>query len=258
MNYGLYLSAGGALTSMYRQDVLANNLANLNTVGFKPDIVTTIQRLPERIEDGSFADPQWMLERLGGGVLAGPTRVSLSQGNLITTENPLDVAFEGEGLFVVGDGRNTDPATLRFTRDGRFTLNADRELVMSTTGLRVLDDRNRPITLDPSQSVRIDAEGRLFQNGRSVGRINIVEPPDPSDLIKAGENLLRLAENIRFDSQPATGRLRQGFTESSAVDPIKTLNSLIDASRAAQGNLRMMQYQDNALGQMFNTFGRVA
>jgi flagellar hook-basal body protein len=151
MNYGLYVSAAGALTSLHRQDVVANNLANLNTVGFKPDSVFTKTRLPERLESGqSFADPQYLLEQLGGGQHLHPTFISFRQGDLAETHNDLDVAIMGEGFFAVQAG--SGPDSIRLTRDGRFTLNTDGELVMSTSGMRVLDVNDEPIRLNRNAS----------------------------------------------------------------------------------------------------------
>ena len=79
MNYGLYLSASGVLTNLYRQDVFANNLANSETVGFKPDSPTVRQREPEAIEDNlGLGASQRLLDKLGGGVLAGPQSIRFS------------------------------------------------------------------------------------------------------------------------------------------------------------------------------------
>ena len=259
MNYGLYLSAAGALTSMHQQDVLANNLANISTVGFKPDMVYTRQRLPERLESpGTFVDPNRLLERLGGGQFVQPTRVSLRQGTLVQTDNDLDLALEGEGLLVIGGGRSTADEHLRLTRDGRLTINADGELVMAATGMSVLDRNNLPIRLDRSAPVRIDEHGEIMQNGTSVARLRIVATPDAGQLVKAGDNLLRLADGTPMPPGEADGRVRQGYTEASAVDPILTLNAMMNAAKAAQANLKMIQYHDNILGQMCNTFARVA
>jgi flagellar basal-body rod protein FlgF len=258
MNYGLYLSAAGALTSMHRQDVIANNLANLNTIGFKPDSVDVRQRAPARIEDpATFADAQWMLERLGGGVLDAPTRVSLEQGPLEETGNDLDLAIQGDGLFAVSSGAG-GPDAMRYTRDGRFTLNARGELVMAVNGMRVLDAANQPIRLDRSAPVRISDDGTIEQNGARVAQLHVIAPPNGNHLIKAGDNLLRLADGAQPNPAAARGAVRQGFTEGSAVDPILALNDMINASKSAMGNLRMMQYHDQLLGETFNTFGRVA
>jgi flagellar basal body rod protein FlgG len=258
VNYGLYLSAAGALSSMHRQNVYANNLANMNTVGFKPDVVHSRQRLPERLEGpGTFAEPQWMLEHLGGGLFSAPTRISMAQGNLTETGKDLDVALQGRGLFVVGDGRQTADEHLRFTRDGRFTLNTSGELVMSVNGMKVLDASRRPIRLDRDAPVQIDESGAIRQNGSVKARLNIVAP-EAADLVKTGDNLMRLADSTRLADAGADGRVQQGYTESAAVDPILAMNSMMSAAKAAQANMKLIQYHDNILGQTFNTFARVS
>jgi flagellar basal body rod protein FlgG len=258
MNYGLYLSAAGAIASAHRQDVLANNLANINTVGFKPDAVDVRSRLPERAEfPGNVLDAKHLLEQLGGGIYANPTRVELSQGALTRTEGDLDLAIEGDGFFTVQD--NSGPEQVRrLTRDGRFTLNSDAELVMAASGHRVLDRLNRPIRLDPGQNVNILKDGRILQNGREVATLGFARPQDPASLIKAGHNLLRLDEGAELDAARPDGAIRQGFTEASAVNAITTLTSMMSAAKSVQSNLKMIQYHDNILGQAFNTFGRVA
>src|SRR5262245_29805113 len=102
MIYGLYLSATGVLTNSYRQDVIANNLANAETVGFKKDLALFKERLTEaqqqRLAPNSI---NLGMEPIGGGVLASPTLVDSTQGELEPTGSPLDVAIEGEGYFMV-------------------------------------------------------------------------------------------------------------------------------------------------------------
>ena len=75
---------------------------------------------------------------------------------------------------------------------------------------------------------------------------------------RLGGNMLRLKDGAAASLPPFTGRLRQGYTEGSAVNAIMTMNNLMSAAKAAQGNLKMMQYHDQVLGRNFNTFGRVA
>jgi flagellar basal body rod protein FlgG len=258
MNYGMYLAGAGVLTNLYRQDVMANNLANVNTVGFKPDMVLNRARLPERLESGADVNPQLLLEQLGGGALVNPTYISQSQGALKATGNPLDVAIDGEGYFVVAGDKNDGAGSFRLTRDGRFTLNSGGELVMAATGRRVLDVNGRAIELDPAAPVEINADGTITQNGAVAAQLQIVAPADPRSLEKAGDNLLRVAGDDRGLLQPATGQIRQGHLEDSAVDPILALNELISATKAAQASAQMMQYHDQIAGQAIGTFGRVA
>jgi len=259
MNYGMYLAASGVLTNLYRQDVIANNLANVNTPGFKPDSVYQQARLPERLEDPvAGADPQRLLEQLGGGTLSHPTYTNQNQGALERSANPLDLAIQGDGFFML-EGESGNPADgFRLTRDGRFTLNTNGELVHATSGRRVLDDNGQPITLDPAQPVHVDADGHVLQGGAVVARLNLVMADDPADLTKAGGSLFQVRGDNPELLEPATGSVQQGFVESSAVDAIMTLNELMGATKSAQGSAQLMQYHDHILGQAIGTFGRVA
>ena len=257
MNYGLYLSAAGVLNNLQRQDVIANNLANITTVGFKPDSVLTRHRLPERLESGLLIEPKELLERLGGGLSANPAFVSQLQGNLIKTENDLDVAVDGEGFLLVASERAPEAAA-RLTRDGRMAINPSGELVMTATGMRVLDANNQPISLDPTLRIEIRSNGQVAQNDVVRATIQLVAPRDPAALTKVGNNLLRVGSGRQADLRPATGRLVQRHVESSAVNPITALSDMISAAKAAQGNIKMMQFHDHLMGQAVNTLGRVA
>jgi flagellar basal body rod protein FlgG len=269
MNYGLYLSATGALSSLHRQDVLANNLANAETVGFKPDLVFTRQRPPERLENpGAFVEPQWLLEQLGGGHFVEPTRAALSrQGAMTATGNTLDLAIEGEGLLVVAGNGTPGPADLRFTRDGRLGRNAAGELIMTSSGLRVLDQDLAPIRLAGTGAVEVRHDGTIMQGDRVLATLRVVAI-DARDLTKAGANLFRLSDDAAAQrgtqrggipaARDAAGVIRQGFVEGSAVDPIMALHHMTAASRAVEANMRLMQYQDFIMGQAINTFARVA
>jgi flagellar basal-body rod protein FlgF len=257
MTLGLYLSAAGALASFFRQDVHANNLANVNTTGFKPDLVHLRERLPAGAEHPrAMSDARAMLERLGGGTLLDPTRIDFTQGKLVQTGGELDLAITGQGFFVIHAGRGEDP--IRFTRDGQFTLNTAGDLVMAAMGMRVLDVNDQPVRLDSSIPASMSSRGEILQNGRVVAQLQIAAPTDPSLLIKAGDNLLRFAPGAAAGRVPADGTLSQGYLEGSGVDPILAMNAMISASKAAQSNAALMQYHDHIMGEAINTFGRVA
>jgi flagellar basal-body rod protein FlgF len=258
MNYGLYLAASGTLTNLHRQDVLTNNLANANTVGFKPDMVIARQRLPERLESGIAIDPQRLLEQLGGGTSLMPTRLDLTQGQLEATSNDLDVAIEGEGYLVVRTGNGTGPQDIRLTRDGRMSLTANGELVMTATGMRVLNTADQPIRLDEAQKVQIRSNGDVVQDGRIRATLQLVAPQDPEEVVKAGDNVFRHRSGGQVARRAAGGRLLQRYVEQSAVNPITTLKDLIASVKSVQANIKMMQYHDHIMGQAVNTLGRVA
>lgn len=258
MHYGIHLAASGALTSLYRQDVLANNLANIDTVGFKPEIVATQARATARDEDGLGTLPSnELLERLGGGMMSAPNRIDFGQAALNTTGNSLDLAIRGEGFFLVEE-RGTDGGSfLRLTRDGRFTLNDDGRLVMATTGLNVLDDAGRPIRLEDDAGIAIASDGLMTQNGEEIAKLAIVDVPDRTRLSKRGAGLLNAPADAIQSRSTASGLVVQGAVEASGVSDINTMLSVTSAGRAASGNLAVIGYHDRMMDQAVNRLGRI-
>ncbi len=257
MNYGLYLSASGILTNMHRMGVISNNLANAQTPAFKESMVAAMQRLPARLEDpSSTANPQLMLESLGGSTLADDTRLALKQGLIQESGMYTDLAIDGDGFFVVGEGPVDDPSQLQFTRDGRLTVDRHSQLVMVTTGLPILDELNQPITVGPGP-FSIDNQGQVTQNGVELGKIRLASTNSPQELVPKGDSLISFASDSKAELIASDATVRQGFIESSNVDPIRSMVNLLEASRSIQASTVMMQYQDNIMGQAINTFGRV-
>jgi flagellar basal-body rod protein FlgG len=258
MDYGSYLSAAGVLTNMHRTDVFANNLANVNTAAFKPDFAIVRQRLPERLED-NIADvpPQELLERLGGGVLMDPTRVNLAQGSLELTENPLDIALQGDGFFVVDSGKGSGDERLRLSRDGRLSVDARGTLVRVTDGLPVLDRNNRAIRLRRNAPVDIDDAGTIRQDGRAVARLRVVNAADDRLLAKDGANLLSIRGGTR-GLRKSDATVRQGMVEASGVDPIKAMLAINRSTGAMNRNTKMIEVQDQTIRGAINNLGRIA
>jgi len=259
MNYGLYLSASGVLTNSYRQDVFANNLANVNTVAFKPDMPTLTQRLPEAAEGltplGTAND---LLDRLGGGVLAGPQRTSFAAGAIEQTGRDLDVAFTDRSSFfaVEQTDPNTGNATVRLTRDGRFAINAQGYLV-TTAGHRLLGQGDRPIQVNANAKTSITADGGVRQNGAEVARLQVATVNDTSALEKAGGNLFAFTGNDPR-SQTDNPNLRIGALESSGTNAIGTMMQIMAAAKAATANAKLIKYHDSMMDKAINTLGRVA
>lgn len=259
MNYGLQISASGALTALYRQDVLANNLANLNTPGFKPDIPCVRARPAVREEDGlPFLPSNDLLERLGGGVQLASPATQFAQGPLESTSNPLDIAIQGDGFFVVRSQTTGSADRLRLTRDGRFTLDGRGRLVMSSTGMPVLDTQNRPIEITGSGKITVGSDGQIRQNGVEVAKLNLVDLPDRSHLRKTGDNLFVASAETMGSLGPATGTMVQGSREQSAVDEIRAMIDMQDAARAASANLNLISYQDRMTERAIAQLGRLA
>lgn len=258
MNYGTQISVSGILTALHRQDVATNNLANINTVGFKPQLAMTRQRDPVRIEDGSSGIPSdAMIERLGAGVHLMPSLTTFGQGTLRTTGNDLDIAIEGDGFLLVRDASDGSSDRVRLSRDGRLARNADGLLVQASSGLPVLDRSNREIEIGQGP-VEIDEDGVITQGGAKVAVLGLVDVENRRELKREGEGLYAAGASDLNSRTQATGRIRQRALESSAVDEIDALMDVTSAARDVSANLGMVQYQDRLLDRAINTLGRVA
>jgi flagellar basal body rod protein FlgG len=256
VNYGFFTAASGAQAAMARQNVASNNLANVSTVGFKPDTLDLRLRDPVRVEDGlPFMDSNALIERLGAGVMPTGTRIMHSQGTLRETGAPLDLAIQGEGFLRV---EHEGPGGFALTRDGRMLIEPDGTLVRAGDGRPVLDAQGRRITLDRSLPVRIDTQGTIYQGGAAVAQLETVTVDDPSRLIKGGNGDFRLPSPELAQSLRRTDAvIEQGFVEDSAVNPISALNAVTGASRAAQSNMRMVSTIYEVMGNAINRLGRV-
>lgn len=258
MGYGLNLSASGALTSLYRMDVLANNLSNISTVGFKPELAMARQRQSAREEDGLMWLPSdLMLERLGGGVMNAPNRISFEQGPLQSTSNPLDLAIQGDGFFILRDVAGDDADRFVLTRDGRFTLDRDGRLISAITGMPVMDARHRPITLSGSGQVEVGPDGTIRQGGAEVAQLALMSIPDKSSLRRGAPGTFIASADALGRRRAATGLIKQHTIEGAAVDPIRAMMSVTEAGKAAESNFGMIQSHDRLMDRAINGLGRV-
>jgi flagellar basal-body rod protein FlgF len=245
------------MTALYRQDVWANNLANLDTTAFKPDVPSAYPRPAVRQEDNvSWLPSNAMLERLGAGAMLNPNRISFAQGSLKTTGQSLDIAIQGEGFFIVKD-RSTDAQPLRLTRDGRLTRNNRGELVQAASGLPVVDTRNAVITLDPRGEVTIDGDGSIKQNGRVLAQLKLVDVPNKSELRKIGNGLFEASPATIASPRQASGSVRQGTIEDSGVDEVRALLAMTSAAREVDANVDMMKAHDRMSETAIARLGRV-
>ncbi len=257
MHQGIYIAASGALNSMYRQDVAANNLANISTPAFKPDQVLVRQRDAVRQEDNlGHLSSSDLLEILGGGVHGQRTHTSYSQGAITTTGNPLDIAIRGDGFFVVRAGKDETGDTLRLTRDGRFTLGPEG-LLVNQQGMPVLDTSRDEIKLTAGVPVTIDTDGTIRQNGAEVAQLAVLDVPDPQQLRKHGASLFAAPTNTVNGADQASASIEQFAVEASGVNPVSAIMSVTSAGRAVESNIGMISRYDTLLDRAVNTFARV-
>jgi len=252
MVYGIWLSADGLSSQQVRQQVLANNLAQVDTPGFKADRVAFGERLNEFLLRGEEAARHRGDENATGGLFANTLYTDYSQGRLIPTGNKLDLALQGAGFLAV----RTDDG-VQYTRDGRLTLDESGALLHVASGGAVVDDQGQPIVVNARQrgAIEIDESGRVRQGATNVGKLGLFDFEDPQVLRKTGENLYA-ANGAR--PVPANTEVRQGLIEASGVDPTLALTDMIAATRAYELGASMIRMQDESLGRVVNDVGRIA
>jgi flagellar basal-body rod protein FlgF len=230
MDNTLYVGLSRQLTLQRSLDVTANNLANIDTVGFKVESLM-VQTDPLKPATLPSSDPiNYVIDN-------GVAR-NFGQGGVEQTSNPLDVAIEGDGFFTV-----QTPDGNRYTRDGRFGISPQNQLV-DRQGNPVLSSSGSPISLDPQKTdLAIAKDGTVSQNGQAVGKLGVARFADLSVLTKQGSNL--------FDAPGVTPtaatnvHVNQGAIERSNVQPIAEMTNLIAITRAYEQVTQMVsQTQD--------------
>jgi flagellar basal-body rod protein FlgF len=241
---GIYSAASGLLAQMARQLAISNNLANLNTPGYRQDL-TSLREYPGldlfRLYDGQAAQ----VGELGAGVATELGVVDLSQGALVDTGNPLDLAISGPAFFAV-----QTPEGIRYTRDGSFSRSAQGILV-NALGFPVLGEGGTPIQL-PDGEVTVDGDGTITAGGQQVGRLLLAEF-QPGQLRKAGSNLF---EALGAGGTAANSAVNQGFLEMANVDVPQAVVDMMAATRSYEASLRLLQMQDEILSKSVNEIGR--
>ncbi len=220
-------------------EVLANNVANSNTPGFKKERLTFEEYYLDQLDAS---------KRTAKGEIEA---TDFSQGGFKQTNNPLDLAIDGEGFFAV-----ETPFGKAFTRAGHFTLNASNELV-TPEGYKVLGNGG-PITLEDTtgKGVWVNREGHFYVDETEVAALDIVAFDNPDSLKKIGRNLFS-AEGTGAQERSAQGKVAQGFIEDSNVNPVESMVVLIDLYRAYEAMQRAMQACDELDDKAINQVGKV-
>jgi flagellar basal-body rod protein FlgG len=227
MERGLYIAASGMLSELARQDILANDLANAATPGYKAD--RTSQRSFEEVMLASSRTGQ-TIGSLGTGVAIARQVTDFAPGPLKDTGEPLDFAIQGEGFFAV----QTEDG-MRFTRNGRFSADGQGRLV---------DQLGNPVLGAGGAPVAVAADGTV-----APGQVGIFNVPAAR---KAGEGL--------FTGAPqgaATGTVRKGALEGSSVDPARKMVDMMASMRAFEAGQKVITTIDETLGKAANQVGSI-
>ena len=223
--------------------VIANNIANMNTTGYKGEKMMFVEHLV-RSPGGT---------RIGGDKLAFvrdiATARDLSEGTFEKTENPFDLAIHGDGFFVIGT-----PTGERYTRNGNFQIGNDGQLV-TRNGDPVLSDNGAPFFLSPEDNhIEIDSSGTLSTENGELGKIAVVNFADKRDLqLVAGGLYSTTQQAIPVEE----ARVVQGMLEGSNVQPIIEMTRMIEVHRAYEGTKIFIQKEDERLKNMVKEYARV-
>jgi len=246
MDNALYVGLSRQMVLRREMDIIANNIANVDTNGFK------VESLKQKTEPGAPA------MTLGGPkpikfVAADGVNRDFGQGVLVRTDSPFDVAFEGEGFFQV----ESKDGMARFTRDGRFTTDATGRLV-TQGGLAVLDEGGGEIVIDPTKgAVAIGPDGSMSQGTERVGQIGLFTFANAGALEKTGDNLYRNTSNLAAEPVGEDVRIRQGHLEQSNVKPILEISRMVEVSRAYETASKMIDSGADLSRRSIERLGRV-
>jgi len=240
---GLYTSASGMLTELTRNDVTSNNLANVNTTGYKKDMAVNsafAQMLLRRVDDQKQTDisQRPVIGALGTGAIVDEIVTVHEQGQLRESSNPLDLAISGEGYFVVQNDNGT-----YYTRNGSFTVDSQGYLVTSQ-GDMVLGQAG-PIILGDAGDVAVDGSGNISVNDEIIGTLSLVTVANPQELTKVGDSLFTGEQAVGG----INGQVKQRFIESSNVNVITEMVNMIATMRAYEANQKIISGHDNSLSQ---------
>ncbi len=251
----LSIAATGMLAQQMNVEVISNNLANMNTTGFKRQRVEfqdllyqNLERVGAASSDTGTVVPSGI--QIGVGVKAGSVYRITEQGNLINTGNQFDFAINGEGYFRI----QTPDGDFAYTRAGAFQLSPTGELV-TPDGYVVMPGINIPpeaidVSVNPQGEVQVKLSGQI--EPVVVGRLEITTFPNPAGLEAIGDNLLvetpaSGVANTGVPGTPGYGTIVHGFLETSNVNPVSEITSLIAAQRAYEMNSKVISTADEML-----------
>jgi flagellar basal-body rod protein FlgF len=281
---GLYSAASGMISLERRQEALSDNLANAQTPGYKKDDTVLrafpnllMQRIRDFNENGTGIVPgapkilgqPVQIGELYNGVYLQERIPSFSQGMLVQSDNPLDIAIEDQGLATqLIDGKQVKPAAffmvqlpdggVGYTRNGKWDVDTAGNVVTSD-GYRVLGANQQPIQLTDSISkgdLQISADGQLIaypsdpNRMRVAGQLAIAVAENPNELRRVGGSTYQSDNPLAINNQGVT--IHQGFIEQSNVDPGQTMTEMMVTVRGYEANQKVIGVYNTSLEQLYS------
>lgn len=263
---GIYTALSGALAQTLKIDTIANNIANVNTTGFKKDQQTfgeyltayekepqviQVPRVPASIE--SFYD-------MNGGdksfVNSTGTYTNFEQGSLKFTGGKLDLAIDGDGFFEV-----STPSGVQLTRAGNFSIDGNGQLV-TKDGFAVmmegdqLSPDERTVRFSGQAQAYISDAGEVFDGANRLGKISLVQVVNKDSLQKVGNNNYSFKSNLPAEiTKVNVPSLKQGFLETSNVNIVNEMTEMITAQRIFEGTQKAINAYDQMADKLINVVG---
>jgi flagellar basal-body rod protein FlgG len=260
---GLFIAASGGTKQLKKLDALSNNIANISTQGFKREMLVyeEIKSPFQRISQSGFntknLNPYASSDPAVSYVQVTQSLTDFAQGSLVKTDNPLDVAIEGDGFFTVDT-----PNGIRYTRNGNFQLDELGQLV-DKKGNLIMARSEEPILLPfGTRQITIGQDGSIFGgtelDSESLGQLKIVDFKNRQALTKEGEGFYKISDSSIKEILVNDAKVLQGFTETSNANAIHEMTQMIETVRQLEAYQKIIQSIDEADDQSVNSLGRVA
>ena len=257
MSGSIYMAATGALAYEKRLQMISNNLANVNTVGFKKDRGRFKAFELSEAVDNKNLPVSWRQSQAPEYWMQFSSYTDFSSGENKKTGNPFDLALSGRGFFCI-----ETPDGVRYTRRGDFTVNSDQVLV-SHEGYPVMG-RGGEIQIKiakPSDDIRefsVSEDGFVTVDGSQVDRLRIVDFTNSSGLEKAGHNFYRAVNPRTLEEMDEDFKVSQGFLELSNVDVVRMMTEMIEVLRGYESYQKTMRSIDDMNAKLINDVGSSA
>ena len=254
---GLYTGWTGMATEQKRLDVIANNLANAATVGYKKEGVTTQsfdEALAIKIKDKSEPLQERKLGKMSLGVKIGEVYTDYGTGSFRETRNTFDLAIDGSGFFQVAVTDRTGETHIRYTRAGGFHMTSDG-YVVDAHGNHLQAESGDLLVPTDSGEISIDDNGVVYADGERIDRIITYDFEDYDYLKKYGETMYAPVDGAQM--KEAQNMIRQGWAEQSNVNVVSEMVDMIAITRAYEANQKIIKSIDQTLDLATNSVGRV-
>ena len=254
---GLYTAWTGMANEQKRLDVISNNMANSDTVGYKDERVTSQafdQVLAIKVRDGSQAYHNQAIGHLSLGVKIGEVYTDYTQGSIRQTNNTYDLALSGSGFFTVHVTDKNGDVHTRYTRNGQFMLTKEG-LLVDADGNPVQGEGGDIIINPASTNVSISRDGVITADGEMIDTLKIVDFEDYDYLKKYGDTMYEPVDGAT--EKEATAEILQGYTEQSNVNVVKEMVDMITITRAYEANQKVIRSYDSMLDRAVNQVGKL-